>query len=141
MVHGSCSLVEHLGFSPLCKFFLLPSGFLRYSTDLVSSNDLRASVNGFKNSIYRCCKDIQDGEQALRAFLARQTPSDDTPSAVLELSHEPESHPISITTTAGTDQKWWCCFAGAEPGVYLGLYVYPKSLRFDLLMTARLVSV
>lgn len=86
---------------------------------MVNSEDLCASVSGYSNSCYRCCESTEEGYQALATFLTSQAaiPSPNfvaqNASRLAALGHH--GH------TAHIDDSWWCCFAGAEPGVYQGL--------------------
>ena len=59
----------------------------------------------------------------------------DSPSPAERLvpdSPPPAERPIP---DAPKDESWWCCFAGADPGVYMGLYVMIlprlRQLSFD----------
>ena len=83
---------------------------------IIYSEELCASVVGYSKNCYRCCDSVEEGHQALRAFLERQTAAPSsvltTPQPVLEEYHG---------STMFVDDSWWCCFAGAEPGVYNGL--------------------
>lgn len=86
------------------------------------SEELCASVVGFSNNCYRCCESIEEGRQALAAFVSKRavTPS---PAAIAQIAprHTPSEHQHGRISSADVDDSWWCCFAGAEPGVYQGL--------------------
>ena len=72
------------------------------------------------NNCYRCCETVEEGTQALNAFMARQvsvspsTPATQNGPRPMDIEQYP-ALPIPA------DDSWWCCFAGAEPGVYQGL--------------------
>ena len=84
------------------------------------SEELCASVIGFSNNHYRCCETIEEGLQALSAFRA---------SRALAPSPAPNNAPSPAPVTPAApnnvftsiDDSWWCCIAGAEPGVYHGM--------------------
>ena len=82
------------------------------------SAELCASVNGFSKNCYCCCKSIEEGRQALQDFLARQATTSSTPITQIAPRPKPLKRRRLIIPT---DHSWWCCFVGAEPGVYHGL--------------------
>ena len=90
------------------------------------SNDLRESVCGFPSNVYRCCESVEEGQRALDKYLSQQAGTsglslvpDQPERLVAKLAAPgPVGHPI---LDAPTDESWWCCFAGAKPGVYMGL--------------------
>ena len=91
------------------------------------SADLRASVRGFPNNSYRCCESVEEGQRALDEYLLKQPgtsvppPAPDRPERSAKAPTPcPAERPIPDMPT---DESWWCCFAGAKPGVYKGLYV------------------
>ena len=93
------------------------------------SNELSASVCGFPNNIYRCCESVEEGQHALDKYLLKWPST----SSASPLTTDKSELPVAKPTTPGTaehsipdarpDESWWCCFAGAKPGVYMGLYV------------------
>lgn len=95
------------------------------------SNDLHASVRGYPNNIYRCCESVEEGRRALDKYLSKRPEAPTLPlvSSDAGRSKSPVTKPASPHLAehpipdAPKDESWWCCFAGAEPGVYMGLYV------------------
>jgi len=82
------------------------------------SKELRDSVVGFSNNCYRCCENVEEGVQALTAFMEKQVA---TMSPVSANQTTPGPTHIGLHSDPAMDDSWWCCFAGAEPGVYKGL--------------------
>ena len=94
------------------------------------SDDLCASVSGFPNNLYRCCESVEEGQRALNGYKSKPeapslpyvTPDPDQsqPPVAKPDSPGPTEQPVPNTPK---DESWWCCFVGADPGVYMGLYV------------------
>lgn len=108
--HGLSLWVDSPEFLPLSESLPRPH-FLSPFNTAAHSEELSASVVGFPNNCYRCCESIEEGRQALDAFLARQAAAAPAPRPTpLERWNRGPIMPI--------EDSWWCCFAGAEPGVY-----------------------
>lgn len=109
-LHGPSAWCIHLLVSVEIDLYLFSA--LNITT---YSEELCASVVGYSNSCYRCCESVDEGNQALRAFLARQSDAAIPPGPTAQTIPGP-AHPA-----LPADNTWWCCFIGAEPGVYQGL--------------------
>ena len=90
------------------------------------SNDLHVLVSGFPNNVYHCCESIEEGERVLEKYLSEHPAKPASPLVQAKLK-SPVTKPTSPSPVehsipdVATDESWWCCFAGAEPGVYMGL--------------------
>jgi len=116
--------------------FSRPSEYLTLFFHLVltfywDSEELRASVSGFPNNIYCCCESVEEGQRALDKYVLQpETPplapdlGGRSQASVKPKTPSPIEHPVP---DAPKDESWWCCFAGADPGVYMGLYVVTLS--------------
>ena len=111
--------VASLAYSPLSKPYLR-LGSLAFLNMTTYSQELCASVSGFPSNCYRCCENIEEGDQALRKFLAARA-AETSPAPTTQTIPGPTRLEPSPTTATSTDDSWWCCFSGAEPGVYNGL--------------------
>ena len=87
-----------------------------------NSQELRKSVFGYQNNSYRCCKSVEEGEQALREFRAQQ-PDSISPRAPVMGTVPNSTQPKRLDVAVSPADSWWFCFSGAEPGVYKGVYV------------------
>ena len=87
---------------------------------MVHSEELCASVAGFSNNCYRCCESIEEGRRALDAFLGTQV-AEPSPTPTPQNAPRPAPPEHRDSPAMPIDDSWWCCFAGAEPGVYTGL--------------------
>ena len=86
----------------------------------VYSQELCALVTGYSNNIYRCCETIDEGNQALREFLARNAAAV-SPAPTAQAIPGPAHRERCSGLAVPADDSWWCCFAGAEPRVYQGV--------------------
>ena len=78
--------------------FISPPDIMAYSKELIGS------VIGFSNNSYRCCESIEEGRQALDAFMANRTTA-------------PRPVPLErdCGSTQSIDDSWWCCHWGQGP--------------------------
>lgn len=115
-----------------------PASYLITSPELINIGSAEATnqTDGFPHAFMLAFDDPAAADAAYRQFQEGGViPAHGRGPWVVFMGHRPAIYPTAAPqTTPGpahverhadpvtpTDNSWWCCFAGAEPGVYQGL--------------------